>query len=470
MPHSFQEKTVFTLQEVAQSIQRTLAERYAQSFWVMAEMNKLNHYPYSGHCYPELLEKRDGKVVAQMRGILWKSDYQRINQKFVAVVREPLKDGTRLLMCAQVAFDPAHGLSLRIIDIDPGFSLGALELEKRAALERLKSEDILDQNKRVPMPALPLRLAIISADTSKGYADFMQVIERNGEGIRFFHMLFPALLQGERSVDSIRAQLQRIRRVRHHFDVVAIIRGGGGDVGLSSYNDYTLARDIATFPLPILTGIGHSTNETVSEMVSHQNAITPTAIAEFLLRRCQQVVAPVLHAERQLAGWVRRVMRQHRDALWQQVRAFRAVSREQLQAAHHGLARDQHRLQQGQRYRLREAHTAVEVVQDNLEKSVRVRLRQVHQQLERMAAQVPLLFRQQFVAKRQHLLLQEKSLTLVDPAQVLKRGYSITLYQGKAIASTAHLTPGAEVVTWLADGTITSHIIQTDRTSSDGKS
>ena len=147
MSENVNDKKVYSLTEVTLSIQKTIADRYKSSFWVKAEMNKLNHYSHSGHCYPDLVEKTNGKVIAQMKANLWKSDFDRINQNFLKILKEPLKDGIKILFCATICFDPSHGLSLRIADIDPSFSLGELEREKLDTIERLKKEGIFHANK-----------------------------------------------------------------------------------------------------------------------------------------------------------------------------------------------------------------------------------------------------------------------------------------------------------------------------------
>jgi exodeoxyribonuclease VII large subunit len=293
MPEIINKKKVFSLIEVTLSIQKTISERYKSSFWVKAEMNKLNNYSYSGHCYPDLVEKKDGRVIAQMKSNLWKNDFNRINNNFLTVLKEPIKDGIKILFCATITFDPSHGLSLRIIDIDPAYSLGELEREKQETIAKLNREGIFRNNRRLTLPLLPQRIAIISVETSKGYADFLKVIGNNPWGYKFFYFLFPALLQGEKSINSILHQLGRIGKVTKHFDVVAIIRGGGGDVGLSSYNNYELAKEIALFPIPVITGIGHSTNETVAEMVSFSNAITPTELADLLIQKFHNFSVPL---------------------------------------------------------------------------------------------------------------------------------------------------------------------------------
>src|SRR5688500_7976167 len=152
MPEMVDEKRVFSLLEVTTSIQKTLAMRYTTSFWVKAEMNKLNHYPQSGHCYPDLVEKVEGKVIAQLKSTLWKDDFNRINQNFLNVVKSPLKEGIKILFCARITFDPMHGLALRITEIDPVFSLGELEREKQESIAMLKSQGIFNRNKTRSLP------------------------------------------------------------------------------------------------------------------------------------------------------------------------------------------------------------------------------------------------------------------------------------------------------------------------------
>ena len=330
MPETINERKVFSLIEVTTSIQKTIAERYKSSFWVKAEMNKLNHYSHSGHCYPELVEKNNGKVIAQMKANLWKSDFDRINHNFLRVLKEPLKDGVKILFCASLSFDPSHGLSLRILDVDPSFSLGELEREKQETLERLRREGIFNSNKTLKLPVLPQRIAIISVETSKGYSDFINVIENNQWGYKFFRFLFPSLLQGEKSIVSICHQLKQIKKVTKHFDVVAIIRGGGGDVGLSSYNNYELAKEIALFPIPVLTGIGHSTNETVAEMVSYKNAITPTELADFLIQKFHDFSMPIKKGEEIIVDRARRMLSDEKLRFKNLMKYFRSVTNSKL--------------------------------------------------------------------------------------------------------------------------------------------
>ena len=427
--------------EVALSIKKTIYERYQRSFWVKAEMNKLNHYSYSGHCYPELVEKSDGKVVAQMKTILWKDDFLRINSNFLNTLKEPLKDGINILFNATVLFDPVHGLSLRIVDIDPVFSLGELEREKLETIEKLRKQGIFHLNKDLSMPLLPQRVAVISVETSKGYADFLKIISNNSWGYRFFCFLFPALLQGDRSVDSILYQLRRIRRIKHHFDIVAIVRGGGGDVGLSSYNHYLLAKEICQFPIPVVTGIGHSTNETVAEMVAFKNAITPTELADFLIQAFHNFSVPIQRMQETLVTATSGIIAGEKTKLLGTGRFFRSVTNQLLIHNNHELR--------------------------SYSRSVRQHLAYYFQQKRLVVGDYLNRFRRSSTNLQKSTLLEliniEKSINLMDPINIIKRGFTITLKDGKAITNLADVRPGDKTTTITVDGTIVSEVLITKR-------
>ncbi len=415
MPEEINNRKVFTLMQVMQSIKKTLANRYTSAFWIKAEMNKLNYYPHSGHCYPDLVEKENGKLIAQIRSVLWKDDYLRINRAFQSTVKEPLKDGIKILFCATITFDPSYGLSLRIIDIDPGFSLGDLEQEKAQSIAKLKQDGIYGNNKLFKLPLLPKRIAIISVDTSKGFADFMKVIEGNEWGYRFSFKLFPALLQGEKAINSLINQLQQIKKLYQQFDVVAIIRGGGGDIGLSCYNDFHLSKEVALFPLPVITGIGHSTNETVVEMLAFENAITPTKLAEFLIQKFHNYSVPVHRAEEKLIRISRKILKDEQLKFHNATRYFRSVTSNLLTNGNNSVL--------------------------NL--------------LNALLQQSKFLFKSQ----TNELNNLERTINNLSPENVLKRGYSITLLNGKAIRSYNEVKQGERLETMVIDGVIQSDVV-----------
>lgn len=458
MPEIVNEKRVFSLLEVTTSIQKTLAMRYTSSFWVKAEMNKLNHYPQSGHCYPDLVEKVEGKVIAQLKSTLWKDDFNRINENFLNVVKSPLKEGIKILFCARITFDPMHGLALRITEIDPVFSLGELEREKQESVAMLKSQGIIDRNKTLSFPLLPKRMAIISVQTSKGYADFLKMIESNPWGYKFFHVLFPSLLQGDKAVESIRYQLDRIKKVVSHFDVVAIIRGGGAEVGLSCFNNYALSKEIALFPIPVITGIGHATNETVVEMVAYRNAITPTELADYLLQKFHNFSQPVKRAEEMLVGKARRTISDERQHLQHAVRYFRSITDNVLIRSNHEIrqqARDLFKQSNLNLLRQNQAHSSV------VYKVRSMALTLCNTRRQELAQMLFMLRKDLSAYARQggnQLANLAKTIANMHPENVLKRGYSITRKNGKAITSVDDVDPADKLETIVADGVIITEV------------
>lgn len=423
MPELMDNKTVFTLLEVSRSIQKTIAERYKSLYWIKAEMNKLNHYSHSGHCYPELLEKKEGKVVAEMRSILWKMDYQRINRQFMEVLGEPLREGITMLFQAGISYDPLYGFSLKIVDIDPTFVLGELEKEKRESIKKLTEEGIFDANKRLPFPLIPKRLAIISVETSKGLSDFFKIINGNPWGYKIECTLFPALLQGDKSISSIIKQLEVIANKLEDFDAVAIIRGGGGDVGLSSYNNYFLSKAIAIFPIPVLTGIGHSTNETVSEMVAYKNAITPSELADFLLQKFHNFAIPVDNALERMLRAVRR-----------------SFEEENLKLKH---------------------------IVSSISWNSKTLLLKDKAELNGLKAHLIRFSRQNIKENQAQLQHLERMLGIVNPIHILKRGFSIVRIDGKSVHKLDQVEIGSELEIQLEDGKIISKVI--NKESNHGK-
>lgn len=437
MSETSSERRVFSLEEVARSIQKTIAERYGSVYWVRAEMNKLNHYPHSGHCFPELVEKRDGRVVTEMRSVLWSSDYQRINRQFMELVKEPLKDGITILFQASIQYDPLYGLSLKIHDIDPAFALGQLEREKQESIVRLKKEGIYTQNKQLPFPLVPKRLAIISVESSKGYSDFLQIIQKNPWGYRFEYRLFPALLQGDRSVPSIIAQMEDIKKLKSDFDVVLIMRGGGGEVGLASYNQYALAAAIARFPLPVMTGIGHSTNETVSEMVAHQSAITPSELADFLIQHFHNFAEPLKNYMQILVNKLPNIIYLQGQLLekWGSTIQY-SVSR--ALAQHNSLLQHQ---------------------QWAIKTAVQARLQSQQHHLDSLSLNLAQGSPRLLNSAKEQLVNLEQQVQLLDPIHVLKRGFSITrTADGRAIMAPQQVKTGERISTQLADGQIESTV------------
>jgi exodeoxyribonuclease VII large subunit len=456
-----EERSIFTLKQVVHSIRTTIENRYQNTYWVKAEMHKLNSYP-SGHAFPELVQKENDSIVAQINGTIWNAQLTKINQKFRDVVKEPIKEGTTLLMQVKVVYHEIYGLTLQILDIDPSFTLGELQKEREATLKRLHEEGLLNKNQLQTFPLLPKRIAIISADSSKGLSDFMKVLNENPWGYNFFTMLFQAYLQGDLAVSSIQKQLENINKVKHHFDVVVIVRGGGGEVGMSCYNNYELCRAIARFDLPILTGIGHSTNFTVAEMIAYRNAITPTELADFLIQSFHDFAIPLKEAALTTKKYCKNLIQQENNNFNQELRAFKSSTQlYRSKAINH----------------LRELSQKVSLTAKS---SIPLSL----QRLTNQKAVIHQLIKQKFnnellkitdcteISKKQihrftleesnKLNQLEKHIDLLNPIHILKRGYSMTTLNGRIINANSSIQTGQTIITTTADITIKSKIIEID--------
>jgi len=322
---TFHDHPVYSLSEIALSLHKVVERTYPQPYFIKAEILKLNFYPHSGHCYPELVEKEGNAIKAEMRAIIWAANYKLINDRFVQITGNPLKENISILCLARIEFSPKHGLALHIEDIEPTYTLGEMVKNRNAVIERLKKEGVFTANKRLEMPLLPKRIAVISVETSKGYSDFITTLNGNRYGYRFVTELFPSILQGDKAIVGITGRLAEIELRQQEFDCVVIVRGGGGDVGLSCYDEYEMAHRVATFPLPVLTGIGHSTNLSVTDMVAHTYNITPTDVAFALIGYFQTFDEKVQECQSRIVEVSRRLLVDEQAKLLRMTEAVRML-------------------------------------------------------------------------------------------------------------------------------------------------
>ena len=428
------EKQVFTLQQVVRSIKKTLEDRYTQNYWVKAEMHKLNKYP-SGHAFPELVQKDENKIVAQITGTIWKQQLERINTKFIEVVKEPLREGTTLLLLVKINYSETFGLGLQILDIDPSFSLGELQKQREETLRKLAKEGLLNLNQKLHFPLLPKRVAIISADSSKGLSDFLQVLQENEKSYFIFTHLFNAYLQGDVAVQSIISALKKIKRVKDHFDIVIIVRGGGAEVGMTCYNNYDLCKAIAEFPLPVLTGIGHSTNLNVAEMVSFRNEITPTKLAEFLLQTFREFEQETKRLNREMIAHSLQIIDKTKQDFNGQVRIFKHASLRFTDSLKNELNQQIIELKNTTRYFLKNENDAILSLKNDYRIVTKEIITAERNTLSLISKPIKGSLLHFFERKESDLEQLEKTVNILNPSNVLQRGYSLTLLNGKILSA-----------------------------------
>lgn len=276
------ERDFIDLFEFQSRLKKGVESLFPKRLWLRAEVSAVKARS-GGHCYLELSQSDPKGLVAKASAIIWASKYRFIAPYFESVTGSPIQEGMTLLVEVQVNYSELYGFSLIVNDVDPEFSLGLKELERQRTIERLAEEGLMDLQKELSLPALPYRLAVISAEDAAGYRDFMRHIEENPYGFQLAPRLYPALMQGSDCPSSIITALDAVLASGEEYDAVLILRGGGAKLDLACFDDYSLAAVVAQYPLPVLTAIGHDQDYHVCDMVAHEFVKTPTALADYIL-------------------------------------------------------------------------------------------------------------------------------------------------------------------------------------------
>ncbi len=274
-----------SLFELQEQIKKGIEQQVRGTIWVTAEISEIKQN-VSGHCYLDLVDYANNErgVVAKVRAMIWATTYRVLRPYFETTAGAPLSNGMKVLLKVQVQYSPIYGLALSILDIDPSYTVGELEMKRQQTIKRLQDEGCFNLNSTLELPILPRRFAIISSSTAAGYRDFMKHLVENEYGYNFNVELYQAQMQGDAASESIIAALDNIASAtENNYDAVIIIRGGGSAMDLSCFDDYELASNIAQFPLPVITGIGHDQDFHICDMVAHTWLKTPTAVADFII-------------------------------------------------------------------------------------------------------------------------------------------------------------------------------------------
>ena len=283
----------YSLTELCNRIQQVVDKGLSEHYWVRAEIASISE---RSHCYMELIEKADnGILAAKMRATCWSNIYHLLSAYFTQEAGQSLHIGMQVLLEVSIEFHPSFGLSLNIWNIDPTYTIGDLAKQRQSTIRQLTEDGVMDLQKAHTIPSLPRRIAVISSAEAAGYDDFCDQLLKNRLGFTFQPTLFPAIMQGETATRSIIQALSSIADQEEEWDIVVIIRGGGASTDLTCFDDYTLASHCAQFPIPIITGIGHTRDVSVVDMVAHTSVKTPTAAAEWLIARIAQQVEVLNH-------------------------------------------------------------------------------------------------------------------------------------------------------------------------------
>lgn len=270
---------VLDLKDLLMQVREELEDCFPELLWVRAEISSLQ--VKGGHCYLELSQTEEGRILAKTRAVIWRNIYGQLDAFFFSETGSHLEAGMKVLVCVKVRYNEIYGFSLDVSDIDPAFTLGEAEANKKKTIEALARLGLLNRQKELELAVLPYRLAVISGSGAAGYGDFIRHLNENIYGFVFASDLIEATVQGEKAPESIMEALSLAEA--SHYDAVLIIRGGGSVLDLACFDDYCLCEAIANCGVPVFTAIGHDRDYHVADMVAYHYVKTPTALADWFI-------------------------------------------------------------------------------------------------------------------------------------------------------------------------------------------
>ncbi len=406
------------------------------SYWVEAELSSVREA--GGHCYMELVQKDDisRTPIAKASAICWRNVWGSLRLDFEHITGQQFKAGIKVMLKVHANFHEAFGFSWIVSDINPEYTIGDMVRRRNEIIKKLKEEGVFDLQKELSIPMFAQRIAVISSAGAAGYEDFCTHLRENSNNFFFDVHLFPAIMQGEQVEASVIAALNQIYEQVENYDVVVIIRGGGATSDLTGFDTLALSENVANFPLPIITGIGHERDESIVDMVANTRVKTPTAAAALLVDNLQNVWLRIEKANASLRQRVHYILEFEQNRILRLSEKLPILSNTYISRKEADL---------------KSCHVA-------LKHAVLQQITSSTQKVEGLYEILRKGFRQCIAHEQQHLLILEKQMTLLDPKQLLKRGYSITTHNGKILMSSRQLKDGDVVETTFASGKVKSII------------
>lgn len=448
-----------TLYELNSRIKQVLKKGFPETVWITAEITEiqLNH---SGHCYLQLADKKeaDESIVAVARGTIWAFTFRTLRPYFETMTGRSLAKGMKVMLNVEVVFHEVYGYSLNVKDIDPTYTVGDLERKKKEILKQLEQDGIIDMNRELEFPVLPKNIAVISSPTAAGLGDFLNQLANNPYGYRFHVKLFPAIMQGEKTTDSVIAALERIYEYESLFDVVVIIRGGGSQTDLGCFDSYDMAANIAQFPLPVIAGIGHERDETIADRVAHLRVKTPTAAAAYLIEVFREQDGRLETLQNDFITGVQDLIHEQQTRQLVAVSEFKRLVQGLLSGNATRLKLLSQRIEHASETYIQNRLTAFEHLKARLESRVALGADRQRNRLQQLEGEVRQKAVRILTDHKRRLELASTTVRYVDPRKVLERGYSITRLNGKAVKDAGQLKEGDVLETEMAKGKVRSEV------------
>lgn len=439
---------------VAQAMTR---EPVLMGAWVVAEISDMA--VRGGHCYMTLIEKdQSGTTIARMRANIWANSFYQIRQDFLWKTEKELANGMKVMFWGNATYHVNFGLSFNITRVNPSFTMGDLERIRREILTTLQREGILGQNRSLTFSDPPRRIAVISSATAAGYGDFMNQLEHNSAGVEFNTMLFPAIMQGDKTAGSVLAALDLVEQSQHLIDweCVVIIRGGGATTDMNGFDDLQLARRVATFPIPVVVGIGHERDRCVLDEIACVRCKTPTAVAAWLTDTAASAWQRVCDLTSRTASFASERLKGEHIRLQGIETMIPAIAEARIRNARLRLQGISALIPTAAREATSKERVRIEGITTTLRMASQMRVLKEHPILESTASKILTAATSLMEREKNRLESLERLTEVLNPISTLKRGYSITRINGKAVTDAKTVKPGCTLETQTANGTITS--------------
>ncbi len=447
------------LYELNRRVKEVINKSFTHPIKVVAEISELNENR-NGHCYIMLVEKSedDDRIKAQARATIWSYTYRMLKPFFETTTGRKLSVGLKVLLTVEVVFHELYGYSLNIKDIDPSYTLGDIERRRREIINRLKAEGIIDMNKELEFPVHPKNIAIISSSTAAGYGDFISQLENNSFGFKFSYKLFSAIMQGERAESSIIDALLRIYEYEDIFDIVVIIRGGGAAADLNCFDTYDLAANIAQFPIPVISGIGHERDVTIVDHVSNTRVKTPTAAAEFIISKTNEFAEFISDFENDFFYSVEKLISNNKATIKHLFAGFSPVVKSILKPDSHKLEMLAGKINASSVIYTRQQCSDLKQTVKRLSKSISLSFNNSKANLNEIPDVLAKNINNKVEKDSNKIQKYYSMVKLADPVNILKKGYTLSYAEGKLIKSVKDISYNQTLLTRFSDGEVSSTI------------
>ena len=445
------------LTDFARMLESGIREKFGlQSYWVTGEISNLKIYENKGHLYFHLVEKdaSTGVVSAELSCVGFHAGYSSM-RAFEEATQQSFCNGIEVLVQVNVSFHPVKGLKLQLLQVDVNFSAGKIQQQRQLALKKLIAENadaaqILDgrlftRNQSLKLPLAFRRIAVISSDQSAGYQDFVHTLDENPFGYKIQTDLFATVVQGEANVNQLVSRLVEIFSSKEPYDAVILVRGGGSQTDFLLYDAYSLVKAVARFPIPVITGLGHLKDISLTDMVAHTSLKTPTMVAEFLISQNKAFEEKLLSIRQQIVIKVQKLMLASQESLAEIKQEIRQISQERCSTDRDLLAKLKGAISNDALKFIRKSGNQQIELSRRISTLPVLQIQRSNADLFNTLRGIQTAALQFHRAKQSELSGIETVIRILGPEATMKRGFAMVLKNGKVINEIDQIASGDEI-------------------------